>query len=121
MKSLQAVLPVIRSHHERWDGGGYPDGLRAHAVPLLARVLQVADIYDALTTSRPYKSAYTAPRALEILEEEARNGWRDPELVDVFCGLQRSGAPACPQVNPAGWSELDTLNRSITAENPPVN
>src|SRR5574337_1158396 len=55
LKSLKFVLPVIRHHHERWDGGGYPDGLRGQEIPLTARIIQVVDIYDALTTARPYK------------------------------------------------------------------
>ena len=84
VKSLAPVLPIIRSHHERWDGSGYPDGLAGEEIPLLARVLQVADIYDALTSPRPYKRALPGPQALEILEEEARGGWRDPRLVDLF-------------------------------------
>ena len=61
MKSLKPVLPIIRSHHERWDGSGYPDGLAGEEIPLLARILQVADIYDALTTARPYKPAFSPP------------------------------------------------------------
>src|SRR5690349_6012443 len=55
MRSLRPVLPLIRHHHERWDGSGYPDGLRGKQIPLEARVLQLADIYDALTSPRPYK------------------------------------------------------------------
>jgi putative two-component system response regulator len=58
MKSLAPVLPIIRNHHERWDGSGYPDGLQGEGIPLLARILQVADIYDALITERPYKPAF---------------------------------------------------------------
>src|ERR1035438_9036869 len=54
LKSLSTVLPIIRHHHEKWDGSGYPDGLRGNQIPLLARVLQIADIYDALTSERPY-------------------------------------------------------------------
>ena len=84
MKSLAPVLPIIRSHHERWDGTGYPDALRGEQIPLLARILQVADIYDALTTARPYKPAYSHDHAIEVLLEEARRGWRDPELVSLF-------------------------------------
>lgn len=84
MRSFAAVLPIIRSHHERWDGSGYPDGLRGAEIPLLARILQVADIYDALTTARPYKPAFSHSHAIEILLEEARRGWRDPELVRLF-------------------------------------
>lgn len=84
MKSLTSVLPIIRNHHERWDGSGYPDGLRADEIPLLARILQLADIYDALTTARPYKAALSPEQALETVREEARKGWRDPKLVEMF-------------------------------------
>ncbi len=84
MKSLKPVLPIIRYHHERWDGGGYPDGLRGEDIPLSARILQVADIYDALTTARPYKPALDSEKAFQVLDEEASRGWRDPELVFLF-------------------------------------
>ncbi len=84
MKSLLQVLPVIRYHHERWDGTGYPDGLKGERIPLLARILQVADIYDALTTARPYKSACSHDESIDVLQREADRGWRDPELVSLF-------------------------------------
>jgi putative two-component system response regulator len=64
LRSLAHVLPIVRNHHERWDGGGYPDGLRGAKIPLLARVLQLTDVYDALTTVRPYKPAYTSQASL---------------------------------------------------------
>lgn len=89
LSSLAPVLPIVRSHHERWDGSGYPDGLRGSRIPLLARVLQLADIYDALTTVRPYKRAFTPREALAIMEEETARGWRDPELMQLFLGLHR--------------------------------
>ena len=89
LPSLREVLPLIRSHHERMDGTGYPDGLTGENIPLLARVLQTVDIYDALTNSRPYKQAFTRQRALEILEEEAGKGWRDPEVTTRFIRLNR--------------------------------
>jgi response regulator RpfG family c-di-GMP phosphodiesterase len=84
LKSLAPVLPIIRHHHERWDGSGYPDGLRRDQIPFLARIVQVADIYDALTSARPYKPAFSADEALRTIEEETGRGWRDPEIVDVF-------------------------------------
>ncbi len=87
MKSLAGVLPIIRSHHERWDGSGYPDGLRGEEIPICARILQTADIYDALTSTRPYKQAVSPDAALLTLQEEAARGWRDPELVSLFCEL----------------------------------
>ncbi len=88
MKTLAPVLPIIRNHHERWDGSGYPDGLAGEEIPLLARILQVADIYDALTTTRTYKPAFAHDEAMQILDEEARRGWRDPELVPFFAQLK---------------------------------
>ena len=84
LRSLQAVLPIIRSHHERQDGSGYPDGLRGEAIPVTARVLQVGDVYDALTTDRPYRAALSKAVALETLEDETRRGWWDRRIVGVF-------------------------------------
>src|SRR5579884_2000331 len=94
MKSLAPVLPIIRSHHERWDGSGYPDGLRGEEIPLLARILQVADIYDALTTARPYKPAFSHQQAIEMMLEEAQRGWRDPELIPLFAQVAHSAPGA---------------------------
>ncbi len=87
MRSLAPVLPIIRNHHERWNGSGYPDGLAGEAIPLLARILQVADIYDALTTERPYKPAFSHGDAIRVMEEEATRGWRDPELISLFAEI----------------------------------
>jgi putative two-component system response regulator len=101
MRSLAPVLPIIRSHHERRDGTGYPDGLAGENIPLLARILQVADIYDALTTERPYKPALTSANALEVMEEEVRRGWRDPELVPLFASIIQ----ARPSANLASLEE----------------
>lgn len=89
MRSLGPVLPIIRNHHERWDGTGYPDGLAGEQIPLLARILQLSDIYDALTSRRSYKSAYTADEAVAMLMKESSMGWRDPELVSVFVEMVR--------------------------------
>ncbi len=87
MRSLQAVLPIIRHHHERWNGTGYPDGLKGEGIPVLARILQLADIYDALTTARPYKRALSQEESLDVIREETRKGWRDPRLVEVFADV----------------------------------
>ena len=87
MKSLDSVLPIIRHHHERWDGSGYPDGLRGEQIPQLARILQIADIYDALISPRAYKRAFSPEEALSLLEKETRCGWRDPEIVRLFFKL----------------------------------
>jgi putative nucleotidyltransferase with HDIG domain len=87
LKSLRPVLPIIRHHHERWDGSGYPDGLRGTQIPLLARIVQVADIYDALISPRPYKPAFEPQEALRIIQEETDRGWRDPDVVSLFFAL----------------------------------
>jgi putative two-component system response regulator len=91
LKSLRRVLPVIRHHHEKMDGSGYPDGLRGEAVPLKARILQVVDIYDALTTDRPYRGALPPEQALGILFGEADNGWLDASVVWKFSQVCRNG------------------------------
>jgi cyclic di-GMP phosphodiesterase len=84
LKSFRQVLPIIRWHHERQDGSGYPDHLKKDDIPLVARVLQTVDIYDALTTDRPYRKALSSERALGILRDEVRRGWWDGTLVDEF-------------------------------------
>jgi putative two-component system response regulator len=84
LKSLRLVLPIIRNHHEHADGSGYPDGLRKSETPLLARVLQVVDVYDALRTSRPYKPPLSHPQALQTMRDEARAGLWDDELISEF-------------------------------------
>jgi putative two-component system response regulator len=78
------VLPIIRHHHEKWDGSGYPDGLKGEAIPLTARILQITDIYDALTTARPYRQALPLAEALAIMRAEASRGWWDVALLNEF-------------------------------------
>jgi putative two-component system response regulator len=92
LKSLKLVLPIIRHHHERWDGGGYPDGLKGQEIPLTARIIQIADIYDALVTARPYKLSLAREQVFTIMRKEAEKGWRDPELVEHFITLLVSAA-----------------------------
>ncbi len=82
------VVNIILSHHERYDGKGYPSGLKGDEIPLEARIVSVADVYDALTTERPYRSAYTPQRALEMLESMKGNVL-DPEIVDSFSSAIR--------------------------------
>jgi len=87
LKSFQLVLPIIRHHHEKMDGTGYPDGLKGKAIPVTARVLQIVDVYDALITARPYKKAMPPAEALAVMEEEVRRGWWDPEVFAVFAEM----------------------------------
>jgi putative two-component system response regulator len=92
LKSFRFVLPIIRHHHEKFDGSGYPDGLRGEAIPITARVLQIVDVYDALTTERPYKRAYSITDALQTMKQEVGKSWWDPHIFDQFERLVRSGA-----------------------------
>jgi putative two-component system response regulator len=92
LKSFRLVLPIIRHHHEKLDGSGYPDGLRGDAIPVTARVLQIVDVYDALTTDRPYKKAFPIVDALQTMKEEVAKGWWDPHIFDHFEQLLRSSA-----------------------------
>ncbi len=94
IKAFRDVLPIIRHHHERPDGTGYPDGLRMNEIPMTARILKVVDVYDALVTERPYKSALAPSDALEILHHEADRGWSDPFVVDHYTAMVRSGEVA---------------------------
>jgi len=87
LKSLRLVLPIIRHHHEHSDGSGYPDGLHADEIPLLPRILQVVDIYDALRTARPYKPALSHEQAAVTMLAEAHSGLWDEELVSEFFGM----------------------------------
>jgi putative two-component system response regulator len=91
LKSFRFVLPIIRHHHEKVDGSGYPDGLRGEAIPVTARVLQIVDVYDALTTERPYKKAFSTADALLTMKEEVAKGWWDPHIFNEFEQLVRSG------------------------------
>jgi len=84
LKTFRLVLPIIRHHHEKHDGTGYPDKLQGEEIPLTARILQLSDVYDALTTDRPYKVAFTAEVALDLMGEEAERGWWDRELFEAF-------------------------------------
>jgi putative two-component system response regulator len=87
LKSLRLVLPIIRHHHEHSDGSGYPDGLQENEIPLLPRILQVVDIYDALCTARPYKPALSHDQAAVTMRAEARSGLWDGGLVSEFFAM----------------------------------
>lgn len=101
LNSLRLTLPIIRHHHERWDGTGYPDGLSGDAIPIVARVFQFADIYDALRNERPYKAAFSMEKTIAIIEEEAGGGLLDPHLCRKFIELVRQDP------------EIDAINQHV--------
>jgi putative two-component system response regulator len=84
LRSFRHVLPIIRHHHEKQDGSGYPDGLKGDQIPITARILQVTDVYDALTTDRPYRKALSSEKALAIMRDEMRRGWWDRSILEEF-------------------------------------
>ena len=94
LKSFRNVLPIIRAHHERQDGTGYPDRLKGDEIPRNARILQTVDVYDALTTDRPYRKALTHGQAIATIREEVRRGWWDGSLVDALEEMLRDQYPA---------------------------
>ena len=102
LRLLRMVRPIVRCHHERVDGSGYPDGLAGEDIPLLAQIMGVVDVYDALTTDRPYRPAMTAEDACAALEVEAGRGWRRADLVREFTTLCRSGVLQRPEMIEAG-------------------
>jgi putative two-component system response regulator len=91
LRSFRLVLPIIRHHHEKGNGSGYPDHLRGEQTPLTARVLQVVDVYDALTTIRPYKTALSAADAIRIMKQEVEKGWWDAEMFAAYQQLLKDG------------------------------
>lgn len=89
LRSFRHVLPVIRHHHEKMDGSGYPDGLKGDAIPLTARILTTVDVYDALATDRPYRKALSPKEAFAVIRQEVKRGWWDAALVNEFEALVR--------------------------------
>jgi putative two-component system response regulator len=87
LRGMQPVLPLIRHHHERFDGSGYPDGLAGESIPRLARVFQVVDVFDALTVDRCYRAAMSVDEAVDILKGETAKGFWDPAIVTEFLDL----------------------------------
>lgn len=90
LRSMELVRPIMRHHHEKWDGSGYPDGLKGDAIPLGARIISVVDVFDALHTDRPYKAAMSRPDTVSLLMRETEAGYWDPRIVDVFLDVLRN-------------------------------
>ncbi|HEU4437617.1 MAG TPA: HD domain-containing phosphohydrolase [Methylomirabilota bacterium] len=92
LRSMELVRPIMRHHHERWDGSGYPDGLEGEAIPLGARIISVVDVFDALHTDRPYKPALSRSDTVSLLIRETEAGYWDPRIVDTFLDVLRNTA-----------------------------
>ena len=87
MRLLHDVSPIVRHHHERADGTGYPDKLAGEEIPLLAQLMSIVDVYDALTSERPYRMALTSKQACAELRAEARQGWKNARFVEDFVSI----------------------------------
>lgn len=92
LRSLEPVLPIIKHHHEKYDGSGYPSGLVGEDIPLLARIMAIVDVYEALTSRRAYRDALTHDEAMRILGEETADGKFDPVLLEKFKQMIESEA-----------------------------
>jgi putative two-component system response regulator len=92
LRSLHSVRPIVRHHHERLDGSGYPDGLQGDQIPLLAQITGVIDLYEAMTMPHAYQLAASTDEAIAVLREQVERGWRRHDLVEEFVGVVRSGA-----------------------------
>jgi putative two-component system response regulator len=90
VSSFEPVRPIVRHHHERLDGRGYPDGLAGDRIPLLAQIVSIVDVFDALTTNRPYRKALPTATAYQMMREHARGGWCRRDLLETFIELHRA-------------------------------
>lgn len=89
LHSLSSILPAIRSHHERWDGEGFPDGLKGDRIPLMARMLSIVDSFDAMVSERPYRSPVSIKDVINKMESESSSGQWDPLLIERFIEMMR--------------------------------
>jgi putative two-component system response regulator len=96
LDSVRDVIPIVRWHHERMDGTGYPDGLPAAQLPLLVRVVAVVDVYDALSSDRPYRTGLPHDECVALMRQDAAGGGLDPELVERFCEMRPAAVAAPP-------------------------
>jgi putative nucleotidyltransferase with HDIG domain len=94
IKFLEPALDIPYCHHERWDGTGYPRKLRGEEIPLAARIFAVADVWDALSSDRPYRNAWPADRVRDYIVENSGTHF-DPEVVRVLCEMVREAEPLC--------------------------
>jgi len=98
LRSLQSVRPIVRHHHERRDGTGYPDGLRGDEIPLVAQIISVVDLYDAVTHTRPYQRMQSSDEAIGLLRRQAEEGLRDATIVETFAQVVTRGEPSTSYV-----------------------
>lgn len=109
------VVPVVKHHHEKWDGTGYPDGLKGEEIPITARILAVADVYDALTSTRSYRSAWSHEKALEVIRQGAGSHF-DPRVVEAFLAII---TPVVEEMANEGFGPLAAKQVQTSSTSPP--
>lgn len=87
LPSMRETLQIVENHHEKWNGSGYPRGLSGESIPRLARIFQLVDVFDALTSRRPYKDSMSFEQAIEVMKDETRKGYWDPSIFMTFARL----------------------------------
>jgi putative two-component system response regulator len=100
LRLLKDIIPIVRHHHERTNGTGYPDRLSGDDIPLLAQLMNIVDTYDALTSDRPYRTSVTSDQACAELRAEAGKGWKNARLVDEFVSMVPGLPPKLPPASP---------------------
>jgi putative two-component system response regulator len=93
LRSLQTIRPIVRSHHERLDGSGYPDGLKGNEIPLVAQIVGVVDVFEAITTPRSYQRPLSCSAAVDLLREHVHQGWFRVDIVEAFGNLMTDNRP----------------------------
>jgi putative two-component system response regulator len=112
LRTFQSVLPIVRWHHERPNGTGYPDGLSGDDFPLFARIMAVADVFDAISSDRPYRKRLPLAKCRDILAHAAENGELDPELVRILSEILHEGEVVLPGGSPSAH-DTATPGRAI--------
>lgn len=121
LKTMERTLPIVLRHHEHFDGSGYPDGLKGAEIPYAARIFQVLDVWDALTSIRPYKPALSDAEALEILEEEVRKGFWDPDVIAGFRAFIDEDPGVLEKIRSATAEEAVGSPQGAAGESPPAS
>lgn len=109
LRSLQPVRAIVRHHHERLDGSGYPDGLKGDAIPVVAQIVGIVDVYDAVTTQRAYQDVQPIEQAIAILRDHVRRGWRRADITECFVAMIERGMVGNPRAEPAAPWVAPTL------------